>query len=46
MMKKIIFVMRGNKEVRINFLTPDIITLCLLTWEVCKSGLKTGPTLW
>lgn len=41
-MKKIIFVMRGNKEGHINLLTPDIITLRLITWEVGKSGLKTG----
>lgn len=34
--------MRGNKEGHINLLTPDTITVQLLTWEVCKSGLKTG----
>jgi hypothetical protein len=35
--------MSGNKEGHINLLTPDRTTLRLLTWEVCKSGLKTGP---
>jgi len=34
------FFMRGNEESNINLLTPDTITLRLLTWEVYKSGLK------